>query len=54
MDNDSMNFGSETAGGTPDADSILAQPPLQGESPSGQDGQEGQIADSTHLQLVFI
>ena len=49
-----MNFGSEAAGGTPDADSILAQPPLPGESPSGQDGQGGgQTAESTHLELAF-
>lgn len=50
MDSDSINFGVDAAGGTPDADSILAQPPLQGESPqeesSGQG--EGQAAESMH------
>ncbi|KAG0649266.1 SWI SNF and RSC complexes subunit ssr2 [Hyphodiscus hymeniophilus] len=37
MDDDSMNFGGDAAGGTPDADSILAQPPLQEESPSKEE-----------------
>lgn len=40
-----MNFGSDAAGATPDADSILAQPPLQGESPLEGQG-EGQAAES--------
>lgn len=51
MDNDLLNFGSEAAGGTPDADSILAQPPLQGESPLGQEESSsvggGQATEST-------
>jgi SWI/SNF related-matrix-associated actin-dependent regulator of chromatin subfamily C len=53
MEEDSLNFGSDAAGGTPDANSILAQPPLQGESPSGQDGQgEGQAAESMHYTVL--
>lgn len=48
MDNDSMSFGGDGAGGTPDADSILAQPPLQ-ESPPAEPAQdEGQNVDSMH------
>ena len=46
MDDDSLNFGSDAAGGTPG--SILAQPPLQGDSPSGQEDSglgEGQTAE---------
>jgi SWI/SNF related-matrix-associated actin-dependent regulator of chromatin subfamily C len=40
MDDDSLNFGSDAAGATPGSNSILAQPPLQGEddSPSAQEG----------------
>jgi SWI/SNF related-matrix-associated actin-dependent regulator of chromatin subfamily C len=37
MDDDSLNFGSDAAGATPNSNSILAQPPLQGES-TPQDG----------------
>jgi hypothetical protein len=49
MDSDSLNFGSEAAGGTPDADSILAQPPLQEESPSKEETSgEGQAAESMY------
>jgi hypothetical protein len=43
-----MSFGGDGTGGTPDADSILAQPPLQ-ESPSAQQDsaqEEGQAAES--------
>ncbi|KAH8597236.1 SWI/SNF complex-like protein [Bisporella sp. PMI_857] len=42
MEDDSINFGSDGAGATPGSNSILAQPPLQGEdSPSAQgEGQE--------------
>ena len=55
MEEDSLNFGSDAAGGTPDANSILAQPPLQGDSPSGQEGQgEGQDTESTlHTTLIY-
>jgi SWI/SNF related-matrix-associated actin-dependent regulator of chromatin subfamily C len=44
MDDDSVNFGSDAAGATPGSNSILAQPPLQGEnaSPSGQEGGQGE------------
>jgi len=44
MDDDSLNFGSDAAGATPGSNSILAQPPLQGEdSPSAQEaGQAGE------------
>jgi SWI/SNF related-matrix-associated actin-dependent regulator of chromatin subfamily C len=53
MEDDSLNFGSDAAGGTPDANSILAQPPLQGESPSGQEGQgEGQGAEGMHYTVL--
>jgi SWI/SNF related-matrix-associated actin-dependent regulator of chromatin subfamily C len=39
MDDDSLTFGSDAAGATPGSNSILAQPPLQGEdgSPSAQE-----------------
>jgi len=42
MDDDSLNFGSDAAGATPGSNSILAQPPLQGEdgSPSAQEAGE--------------
>jgi SWI/SNF related-matrix-associated actin-dependent regulator of chromatin subfamily C len=55
MEEDSLNFGSDAAGGTPDANSILAQPPLQGDSPSEQEGQgEGQATESTlHAALIY-
>ena len=44
-----MNFGSDAAGGTPDADSILAQPPLQEESPAKEETSgEGQAAESMY------
>jgi hypothetical protein len=55
MDDDSLNFGSPTAGTTPNSNSILAQPPLQEEtaSPSGQEGGarqgEGQGVDGRHI-----
>lgn len=40
MDDDSVNFGSDTAGATPGSNSILAQPPLQGEdTPQESSGQ---------------
>jgi SWI/SNF related-matrix-associated actin-dependent regulator of chromatin subfamily C len=44
MDDDSLNFGSDAAGATPGSNSILAQPPLQGEdgSPLTQEGASGQ------------
>ena len=53
MEEDSLNFGSDAAGGTPDANSILAQPPLQGESP--QEGQgEGPAAEGMcHVCSLF-
>ena len=45
-----MSFG---AGGTPDADSILAQPPLQDESPA-KDGQgESQAAEGMHDSQLY-
>jgi hypothetical protein len=47
MDDDSLIFGSDAAGGTPG--SILAHPPLQEDSPSGQEGSsvlgDGQTAE---------
>lgn len=39
MDEGSLNYGSDAAGGTPDANSILAQPPLQ-DSPGQGEGAE--------------
>lgn len=58
MDADSLSFGADGAGGTPDADSILAQPPLQ-ESPSAQEEStaqgEGQAAEGMHLsRSIFL
>jgi SWI/SNF related-matrix-associated actin-dependent regulator of chromatin subfamily C len=38
MDDDSINFGSPAAAATPNSNSILAQPPLQGDSSAAQDG----------------
>ncbi|CAG8973351.1 hypothetical protein HYALB_00000114 [Hymenoscyphus albidus] len=48
MEEDSLNFGSDAAGATPGSNSILAQPPLQGEtaSPSVGGGQ-AEAADVT-------
>jgi SWI/SNF related-matrix-associated actin-dependent regulator of chromatin subfamily C len=43
MDDDSLTFGSDAAGATPGSNSILAQPPLQGESPA-QEG-SGEVAE---------
>jgi SWI/SNF related-matrix-associated actin-dependent regulator of chromatin subfamily C len=44
MDDDSLNFGSDAAGATPGSNSILAQPPLQGDdgSPLTQEGTSAQ------------
>ena len=55
MDDDSLNFGSDTAGATPGSNSILAQPPLQGESPSAQEesGQgEGHSGDGKRISTL--
>jgi SWI/SNF related-matrix-associated actin-dependent regulator of chromatin subfamily C len=53
MDDDSMNFGSDGAGATPGSNSILAQPPLQGEStPSGPQSSSGQ--GEGQLEGIFI
>ena len=41
MEDDSLNFGSDAAGATPGSNSILAQPPLQGESPPAEGSGEG-------------
>jgi SWI/SNF related-matrix-associated actin-dependent regulator of chromatin subfamily C len=42
MDDDSLNFGSDAAGATPGSNSILAQPPLQGEDASPEAGSSAQ------------
>ena len=47
MDDEPLNFGADAAGGTPDADSILAQPPLQEESP-GKEENPGEAAECKH------
>jgi len=44
MDDDSVNFGSDTAGATPG--SILAQPPLQGEDTPGEGAADVSMAES--------
>jgi SWI/SNF related-matrix-associated actin-dependent regulator of chromatin subfamily C len=50
MDDDSLNFGSDAAGVTPGSNSILAQPPLQGEdSPLTQEGTSAQGAGDGKL-----
>ncbi|KAE8444487.1 hypothetical protein EG329_000471 [Mollisiaceae sp. DMI_Dod_QoI] len=46
MDDDSLNFGSDTAGATPGSNSILAQPPLQGEGTPQEGSGQGE-ADVT-------
>jgi hypothetical protein len=54
MDDDSVTFGSDAAGATPGSNSILAQPPLQGEnaSPGQEEGQgEGQ-PECKYLNLI--
>jgi SWI/SNF related-matrix-associated actin-dependent regulator of chromatin subfamily C len=48
MDEDSLNFGSPSAAATPNSNSILAQPPLQGDvTPSAQDtsNNQGEVAN---------
>jgi hypothetical protein len=55
MDDDSVNFGSDAAGATPGSNSILAQPPLQGEnaSPSGQEEGQGEgQPECKYLNLI--
>ncbi|KAF8857938.1 SWIRM-domain-containing protein [Acephala macrosclerotiorum] len=46
MDDDSLNFGSDGAGATPGSNSILAQPPLQGEGTPQEGSGQGE-ADVT-------
>ena len=48
-----MNFGADAAGGTPDADSILAQPPLQEESPAKEET-SSQAAESKDLPCTLL
>lgn len=48
METDSLNFGSDAAGGTPDSNSILAQPPLQAEEPAPGE----QVAESADISMV--
>lgn len=52
MEDDSINFGSDTAGATPGSNSILAQPPLPEEESPGQQGDsnqgEGQTAEGMY------
>lgn len=53
MDDDSLNFGSPATVATPNSNSILAQPPLQGEDANGSgqgDGPaQGTNTDGKHL-----
>jgi hypothetical protein len=46
MDDDSLNFGSDGAGMTPGSNSILAQPPLEGE-----DGHQG---EGTRTFVIYV
>lgn len=41
MEDESLNFGSDGAGATPGSNSILAQPPLEEESPTQEGSGEG-------------
>lgn len=51
MDDDSVTFGSDTAGATPG--SILAQPPLQGEDTPGEGAGKGsQLNPLDELQVT--
>jgi SWI/SNF related-matrix-associated actin-dependent regulator of chromatin subfamily C len=56
MEDDSINFGSDTAGATPGSNSILAQPPLPEEASPGQQGDsnegEGQTAEGMHSHCL--
>lgn len=60
MEDDSMNFGSDTAGATPGSNSILAQPPLPEESSSQQgdsnqgEGHTGEGMRSPYLQHLDV
>jgi hypothetical protein len=47
MDDDSLNFGSPATVATPNSNSILAQPPLQGEDANGS-GQGDGVAQGTN------
>lgn len=47
MDDDSLNFGSPATVATPNSNSILAQPPLQGEDANGS-GQGDGAAQATN------
>lgn len=42
MDDESLNFGSDAAGATPGNNSILAQPPLQGEGTPQEGSGQGE------------
>jgi SWI/SNF related-matrix-associated actin-dependent regulator of chromatin subfamily C len=55
MDDDSLNFGSDAAGATPGSNSILAQPPLQGDtaSPSVGEGSSGQGGAATECTCIL-
>ncbi|TAQ91006.1 hypothetical protein B7494_g591 [Chlorociboria aeruginascens] len=50
MDDDSLNFGSPAASATPGSNSILAQPPLQGDSPS--DGSANQATEVSDIVMA--
>jgi len=52
MDDDSVNFGSDTAGATPG--SILAQPPLQGEDTPGEGAGMAQPPLKNRKQLTRL
>jgi hypothetical protein len=52
MDDDSLNFGSPATAATPNSNSILAQPPLQGEDEHGTE-QGDRPAKSTLAEGKF-